>query len=169
MANLQNTTQGVFDRLPIWAKGIIVLGGAYVLYKVGKNLIGKTSLNENTRDVNQEIQGWSTQFQKDAKKAKPSLSLAGMKSIANSFFTAMDGYQTDEAAIYSGFRQMKNDADYSGVSAAFGKRTISSGYLNPVPNLSNASLIQALNDELDDDEKLTVNSILKKQGITYQI
>ena len=169
MANLQNTTQGVFDRLPIWAKGIIVLGGAYGLYRLAKYSISKTGLNPDVRDVNQEVQGWNSQFQQDSKKAKPTLSLANMKSIANSFFTAMDGYQTDEAAIYNGFRQMKNDADYSGVNAAFGKRTISSGKWNPAPNLSNASMIQALNDELDKDEKTIVNNILKSKKITYRI
>jgi len=162
------TGQGLWTRMPLWAKGIIVVGGVYVAYKLGKNLLSKTRFDPITRDSSQELDGWNNQYIRDNAQNKATLSPAEMKAIANSIFRAMDGYGTDEDSIISDVKKCKNNADWSGVNAAWGKRTISSGNWNPAPNLSNATLSEAITDEMSQYWKDEMNKHLSKVGITYR-
>ena len=164
-----STVNQIWKNLPLGVKGIILLGSGYLIYKSVNKIIAKTSFNADTRDVNQEVQGWNQQNQKDSRKVKPTMSMAALKSLSNKIFTAMDGYGTRDTQIESAFMQLKNNADFSGLMAAFGRRDISSGYLNPIPNLKNASLIQALNDELSSGVLADINKELNKKGITYTV
>lgn len=166
---VSSTGQGIWTRMPIWAKGLVVVGGAYVAYKVGKGLLGKTRLDPETRDSSQELDGWNDQFIKDNASQKATLSNAELKAMANSIFRAMDGYGTDEDSILSTIKKIKNNADWSGLNAAWGKRTISSGTWNPAPNLSNATLAEAITDELSQYWKDEFNKHLSKVGVKYRV
>lgn len=166
---ISKTTGGIWSALPLWGKGLILIGGAYAAYSIGKSLIGQTKIDPETRDSSQEEDGWNASLQQDSKQKAPTLSSTQMKSIANSMFRAMDGYGTDEEAIISLARQAKNNADWSGINAAWGKRTISSGAWNPSPDLRNATLGEALHDELSQYWKTKINQVLSSKGIKYRV
>jgi hypothetical protein len=77
--------------------------------------------------------------------------------------------QTDEAAIYSIMRKLKNNTDWLELNKAYGMRS----YYDPF-NLTyitgkEINLVKALQMELDTKEKNQVNYILKSKGITYRV
>ena len=155
--------------IPMWAKGLLLVAVGYGVYKLAKGALAKSRLTEAGRDTAQEADGWNQEYIRDAKNQPPTMSTTQMKAAANAIFTAMDGYGTDEAAVYNQFKKIKNNADYSGLNAAWGRRTISSGRFNPEPNLANATLLQALASELGDSEKAKCNKILASAGVKYRI
>lgn len=166
---VSSTGQGLWTRMPLWAKGLVVVGGGYLIYKFAKNTVGKTRLNPETRDAAQELDGWNKDFIEDSAQAEPTISSAGLKSMANTIHTAMDGYGTDEDAIMSQFYKVKNNADYSGLNVAWGKREISSGKWNPEPNLKNATLAQAVASEMSNYWRNKINSHLSKKGVKHRL
>lgn len=180
-----------FTGLPSWAQGVIAValvgGVAYLAYKLMK---APAKIKEG-QGARQEDRGWNQEFDKlnSNPATKATLSKAQMSGIANSLFTAMDGYGTDFPAIVGAFTQIKNDADFAGVNAAYGIREVSSGRLNPEPNLT-GTLAQALTSELganttitglaspiyglyqiahNDDQKTVINKILAKNKVKYKI
>lgn len=165
---MTTTTTNIWSQLPLIAKGVIILGGGFLAYRVVKNLIEKTKLDPTTRDSSQEQEGWNQSFIIDANVAKPSLTNTQLKSFANTIFRAMDGYGTDEDAIVAVFKNIKNNADFSGLNTAWGKREISSGRFNPSPNLKNATLAEAMTDELSRYWLDLINKDLSKKNIKYQ-
>lgn len=154
-----------FQGLPQWAQGVIavgILGGVgYLIYK-----LNQASKNKNQRE---EDRNWNKAFDtlNSNPKTKSNYSKEQLLSFANSIEQAMQGYGTDEAAISRVIRQMKNDADFAGLSAAFGVRTISTGALNPEPNFK-GTLSGALTNELSNAWVTSLNKALEKQGIKYR-
>ena len=127
-SEISSTTGGVWTRLPIWAKGVIVIGGGYLAYRGIKKVLGKTKLNETTRDDKQEVEGWYGSVTQDSAAKAPTLTKTQMKSIANKIEAALDGYGTRDVILKNIWKtSIMNDADFSGVNAAFGIRTIEAG------------------------------------------
>jgi hypothetical protein len=147
-------------------KIVMLVGGAIGLVVLYKALSGFVS-NQNGR---QEVQGASNELDRlnQSPATRQKMSPYQAEQTSNAMFTAMDGYGTNEDAIYVAFRQMKNNADFLAVSKAFGIRTISSGQWNVVNNMK-GTLTQCLQDELDSDERKKVNEILKARNIRFRI
>ena len=169
-SELSSTTGGVWTRLPFWAKGIIVVGGGYLAYKAIKKAIGKTKLDETTRDDKQEEEGWYTSSQQDAASKAPTLTKTQMKSIANKIEAALDGYGTRDLIIKNIFKnQIKNDADFSGVNAAFGIRTIEAGYGIGWASAPERGTLSKVIQEADNSTIEYINKQMKSKGIKYRI
>jgi len=161
-----------YTTLPPWAKGaiaVIVIGGialaGYKVYKMIKNVgSGKTQGDR------QEDRGWNQEFDNlnTNPSTKATLSKAQMLAFATTLFTAMDGYGTDEDTIVGVFKNVKNNADFAGISAAYGIRELSSGYLNPEPNYK-GGLSGALASELSQTWKDIINKDLASKKITYKV
>lgn len=147
-------------------KIVMLVGGAIGLVVLYKALSGFIS-NQNGR---QEVQGASDELDRLNQNPATRQKLSGYQAeqLSNAIFTAMDGYTTNEDAIYVAFRQMKNNADFLAVSKAFGIREVSSGQWNPASNMK-GTLTQCLQDELDSDERKKVNEILKARNIRFRI
>jgi hypothetical protein len=156
--------QKSFTGLPTWAKGIIgvaVVGVTiYALYKLKNTLSGdKESDNKEGRDVLNELE-------KESKKKQASYAPSQYKTFANTIETAGFDVGTDEAAIYSTFRKLKNNTDYLMFLNAWGQ-----------PNRKvyewgigrNMTLPQYLRYEMSDSEIKKVNEILASKGITYRV
>lgn len=155
-----------YTGLPGWAKGVIavaVVGG--IGYLVWKLIKAPGTLRDGMGN-RQEDRAWTNEAESLGQNA--TLSKAQLLSIANKLFAAMDGYGTDEAAIYEAFRQLKNDADFAGLQAAYGIRTISSGSWSVASDFD-GNLTAALTDELDSTERQKVNYILSTKKIKYRI
>ena len=169
-AAAKQTGGNIWTNLPIWAKGLIFVGGAFVAYKVGKNLLSKTRLDETTRDDKQEVDGWNNSFITDSSSKKPTLSKTQMKQMANKIEDCLDGYGTRDAQLISTFKKVKNNADFSGLNSAFGTRTIDAGW--GIGWASGAPVKGAMTkcmQEADNATLSTINKHLKKQGIKYEV
>lgn len=156
-----------FLGLPGWAKGLVavaVVGGVgYIGFKIYKKL------SNTDKGQKKEEKSWDKEAEalnKDP-KTKATISTQQLQSYANVLQTAMNGMTTNVGAITSVFNALKNDADFAGLTAAFGVRTINSGvYL--VPDFT-GTLAACLTDELSTSEKNDLNTILAKKGIKYRV
>lgn len=160
-----------FTTLPGWAKGVIavvIVGGvSFVAYKLYKGLKDKTS--GKAKGDRQEDRGWNKEFDKlnSNPSTKATMSQAQMLSYANSLHTAMDGLGTDEDAIIAVFKNVKNDADFAGLSAAYGTRVVNSGIWGFSDY--NGSLSGALTSELSLYWKDIINKNLASKKVTYRV
>jgi hypothetical protein len=161
-----------YSTLPPWAKGAIAVGVLAVIGVVGYTIYKKlkdTTSGKASGD-RQEDRGWNKEFDNlnTNPSTKATMSQAQMLAFATTLFTAMDGYGTDEDTIAGIFKQMKNNADFAGVSAAYGVRELSSGRMNPEPNYK-GGLSGALASELSQSWKDIINKDLASRKITYKV
>jgi len=167
MANQQ--ISNTFTQLPPWAKGVVVVGvlagAAYALHKIStlpKNIKeGKGSRDQENAEIKEQ-----QQLQQQGKKA--TLTKSQMASIANVVFNAVDGWGTDEDAIITQMKKIKNDLDYLGVSTAWGIREVSSGRFNPEPNFK-GTLAGALQNDLSNYWIRKINTDFYKKKMTYRV
>ena len=156
--------QQSFLGLPPWAKGIVavaVVGAVgYAIYKITQKFGGEEEQdNKEGKDVLNEIE-------QESKKKPASYAPSQYKTFANSIETAGFDLGTDEAAIYSTFRKLKNNTDYLMLLNAWGKpnRTVYEWGVG-----RKMSLPQYLRWEMSDTEVKKVNDILKSKNITYRV
>ena len=155
------------NKLPIEVRIALAVGIAggviYGLYKLF-TLPGRI---EEGKEGRQEDREWNRELERCA--GRNLLSKAQIDAYANKLFTAMDGYGTDEEAIYEVFRRIKSDCDYVALNAAYGNgREISSGSWSLESDFK-GNLTAALASELSSDERKRVNAILKSNKVNYTI
>lgn len=169
-SGVSSTGKGLWSAMPLWAKGIIVVGGAFVIYKVAKKTIGKTRLDENTRDDKQEVDGWNQDLINDSAEKKPTLSKTQMKQIANKIEHTLDGYGTRDYDLKMVFKNsIKNNADFAGVNAAFGVRTIEAGYGIGWASAPERGTMTQCMQEADSATLDYINKLMKQRGIKYRV
>jgi len=156
--------QKSFLGLPPWARGVVAIAvvGAvgYAVYKLTQKF-GET--DEADRKEDSEIQN---ELQIESNKKPASYADSQYRTFANTIETAGFDVGTDENAIYSTFRKLKNNTDYLKLLRAWGK-----------PNRKvyewgigrNMTLPQFIRWEMSDSEVKKVNDILSSRGITYRV
>jgi hypothetical protein len=164
MASTTKFAQQSFLDLPPWAKGIVavaaVVAAGIVIYKVTQKFgdVEEADKKEG-RDILDELA-------KEGKKKPASYADSQYKTFANTIETAGFDTGTDEEAIYSVFRKLKNNTDYLKLLNAWG-----------TPNRKvyewgigrNMTLPQFIHWEMNDIESRKVNQILASKGITYRV
>lgn len=90
--------------------------------------------------------------------------------FADQIFTAVDGAQTDEDAIYEVFNSMETYDDISQLIVAYGVREVSDpgGFGWWVGQKNQYNLAQSLRADLDSSELAKVNQILAQKEIKYK-
>jgi len=160
-----------FMSLPPWARAVVVVGGALAIYsivkKVGKGL-REYKEGEGSR---QEDRTWNQAFDELNSNAntRATLSKEQLLSMANTLQVAMDGRGTDEDAIYGVFYKLQNDADFAGLSAAFGRRTIKGGSGYFWDSDFTGTMVECLAEDMDSGERNWINMILKAKKIKYTV
>lgn len=169
-SEITGTTGSIWNSLPLGVKGIIILGGGYLAYKIGKNIYDKSRANPETRDDKQEEDGWNSSLIKDSANQKPTLSKTQMKQLANSLENMLDGYGSRDTSIKKLFKEnIKNDADFSGLNAAFGIRTIEAGRgFGWLAGHERGTLTQVI-QEADDTTLDYINKLFSQRGIKYRV
>ncbi len=154
--------------IPSWAQGVIAVASiaaiglaVYAIHRKIKNAKSLQGAKSEIDATNSAVNDLNKSGQ------KPTLTNLQLTSIANQIFTAVNGYQSDEASIYRAFANVKNDLDVVNLIKAFGIREISTGAGNPSPNLK-GTLSQVLTDELNSDEIKALNDMLARKGIKYR-
>jgi Holliday junction resolvasome RuvABC endonuclease subunit len=144
----------------------IVLGvliGGVIVYRLIKGIIKQKDNRDEVQEAYNELDK-TNQNPATAQK----ITKFQAEQYANTIFTAVDGWATDEVAIEKVFYRLSNNADFLAVSKAFGIRLISSGRFNPEPDYK-ATLTEALHIDMSSDEKKKLNDILIKKKIKYRI
>ena len=147
-------------------KILLVVGGvigAIIIIRALKGFTKKQDSREEVREAYNELEEMN-----ESPTTRQKITAFQAQQYANTIFGAMDGYGTDEVAINGVFYRIFNDADFLAVSKSFGIREISSGRFNPEPNMK-GTMTQCLHNELDWEERKTVNNILKKKKIRFRI
>lgn len=135
---------------------------SYLIYKGIKNAqLRKDSKKEAGDSVN-ELNNLIVQGK------KPTLNAAQTSAIANSLFSAMDGYGTNYDIIAKEFAKINNEVDLLSVAKSYGVRTLSSGNLNPEPNFT-GTLQNSLKEELSDPQLSAINGMLARKGILNRL
>ena len=97
---------------------------------------------------------------------KPSQYLTWADSLQGAFDPGwLDG--TDEETIYRIFKKLRSNNDWLELQKAYGTRDYSSNFTG-FPS-KKITLVKALNEELDGDEKKYVNLIFANRKITYRL
>lgn len=160
----ENFIKSSFTSLPSWSKGIISIGllvaVGYAVYKLSKKF------NPEERRQEEENKDISSEIEESIKKKPLSFPLSQYKSWANQIEVAGFGLGTDEDAVYSIFRKLKNDSDYLALQQAWGKPTRKT-YDWAVP--LDYTLSQFLRYEMSDTEIKKLNYILASKGIKYRV
>jgi len=138
----------------------------YLMFKKGGSLltsIKKFTGQATTEDINKS----TTEDIKELNKQgiKPTYYASQYVLFADKLYNAMitsNPFQgTDENAIYSVMRLMKNDVDINMLVKAFGTRRMEF-------SLKGGGLAAFLQDDLDTKEMATVNKILSNNKINYR-
>jgi hypothetical protein len=166
----QETTNGVWKSLPIWVKGVIIVGGGFLTYRVVNGIIKNSKLNPKTRDSKQEEEGWYTSASQDNATKPATLSKTQMKAISNKIHNIMDGYGTRDYDLVNVFKSIKNNADFSGVAAAYGIKELQPGYGTGwfLPSFK-GTMIECIQEDVSSSTIDTINKYLKSKGIKYTV
>lgn len=133
--------------------GVVSIIGVFVYRKFFKR----------TTDVQNEQQE-KDEIQKELDPTKLTYPKSNYYQMAQTIQVAGFDVGTDEEAIYSVFKRLKNNADFLALRQAWGKKKI---YDWGIPYIM--TLAQFLRWELDAKECGNINSILNSKGIKYSI
>ena len=164
-----------YKDLPPWAKGVVVVGGAVVVYLVGSRVyraVFPTETQRKNRELEKNIDSEISKLQGNGKKA--SFSDSNYNTFANTIYNSMrfavgDDYSTVEATL----KRMKNDLDVAKLIKAFG---LKQDYFFGLPTGDKMDLFTYLQKELGNEyggltnyRVKRINEDWSKKGISYQI
>jgi ABC-type bacteriocin/lantibiotic exporter with double-glycine peptidase domain len=141
--------------------GVVIAG--YIVYRLTKGVVKEKDNRSEVQEAYNELDKMN-----QTPQTAQTITKFQAEQYANTIFTAVDGWETDEDAIAKVFYRMKNNADFLAVSKAFGIRKISSGRFNPEPDYK-ATMTEAIHIDMDTDEKKRLNDILIKKKIKFRI
>jgi hypothetical protein len=164
-----------YKDLPPWAKGVVVVGGALVVYLVGSRVyraVFPTEAQRKNRELEKNIDNEISKMQSNGKKA--SFSDSNYNTFANTIYNSMrfavgDDYGTVESTL----KRMKNDLDVAKLIKAFG---LKQDYFFGLPTGDKMDLFTYIQKELGNEyggltnyRVKRINEDWSKKGISYQI
>jgi len=164
-----------YKDLPPWAKGVVVVGGAVVVYLVGSRVyraVFPTEAQRKNRELEKNIDSEISKLQGNGKKA--SYSDSNYNTFANTIYNSMrfavgDDYSTVESTL----KRMKNDLDVAKLIKAFG---VKQDYFFGLPTGDKMDLFTYIQKELGNEyggltnyRVKRINEDWSKKGISYQI
>ena len=164
-----------YKDLPPWAKGVVVVGGAVVVYLVGSRVyraVFPTEAQRKNRELEKNIDSEISKMQGNGKKA--SFSDSNYNTFANTIYNSMrfavgDDYGTVESTL----KRMKNDLDVAKLIKAFG---LKQDFFFGLPAGDKMDLFTYIQKELGNEyggltnyRVKRINEDWSKKGITYQI
>ena len=164
-----------YKDLPPWAKGVVVVGGAVVVYLVGSRVyraVFPTDAQRKNRELEKNIDSEISKMQGNGKKA--SFSDSNYNTFANTIYNSMrfaigDDYGTVESTL----KRMKNDLDVAKLIKAFG---LKQDFFFGLPAGDKMDLFTVVQKELGNEyggltnyRVKRINEDWSKKGILYQI
>lgn len=179
--NFFNKAYQGFRGLPMWAQGIIAVGGAAAVYFVGKGVIDRIKSQaqvakekETLKQVSKDLKGLlasgirksysDSQYKQWADNIEKQFAGCDFSpSIFQVDVPILGGYSGSGSYLHSVLKKMKNDADMLALVESFGLRTYDQcgpRIFGITGDFGPASLNQAVQDELDQDEINGLNNLL---------
>jgi hypothetical protein len=137
--------------------------GAIVIIRSLRGFTQKQDSREEVREAYNELEEMNNN-----PSTRQKITNFQAQQYANTLFSAMNGYGTDETSILGVFYKIYNDADFLAVSKSYGIREVSSGYLNPEPNMK-GTLTECLHSELDAEWRKKINKVLTTKKIRFRV
>jgi len=162
-----------YTELPQWAKGAVVVGGAAVIFLIGKKIYKYVFPSAEEKRQQQLTQNIESEIAKYEKIHKPSFPDSQYVLLSNTIHNSMkycagDDYGTVEATM----KRMKNDLDVAKLIKAFGVRN---DFCFGIPT-GEFDLFTYVRKELGNDyggltdyRVVRINDDWSKKGITYKI
>ena len=147
---MENKVYQYYKDLPPWAKGVVVVGGAVVVYLVGSRVyraVFPTEAQRKNRELEKNIDSEISKLQGNGKKA--SFSDSNYNTFANTIYNSMrfavgDDYSTVESTL----KRMKNDLDVAKLIKAFG---VKQDYFFGLPTGDKMDLFTYIQKELGNE------------------
>jgi hypothetical protein len=154
-----------YKGLPLYAQVAIGAGGIIIVYAAfskAKNLLSGTRAK-----MLQESKQADAELRKLALKGiRPSFPDSQYQAFSNKIVAAANDCGTDEDAIYTVFKALKNEADLQKLIASFGIRKYK-GCFSSYFGFEERSLGGLLTYELSDSEIKELNKILASKKINF--
>lgn len=178
----ENKLFKVYEELPGWAKGVVVIGGMAIAYAVGSTIYNRIKrisddadqqdkLNKVQEELNKQNQQGvkatytDVQFNNFADAAQNAFTNCRVPVIPCSTSLGVLCQSNSYREFYPIIEQLKNDADFLQLQKTFGVRTISKQfYCGGDIRMNLPTLVK---DHLNKYEIATINSTMKANGINY--
>lgn len=176
----------VYEGLPTWARGVVVVGGLAVTYIILSSVLKKlradaqkkkaeAALNQSRAELQQQIDtGVAASYQKSVYNGFADAiatqfdgcdpSLTGTFGIGND----VGNLSSSARKVYDTILELNNDRDWLELVDSFGTRTYDAcGWF--MGNEENMTLYSAISSELSADEIAFLNKTLKQRSINYTV
>jgi|SRR5271156_5770955 len=177
MAN-QSGAQVVYEGMPPWARGVIIVGSFVVVVYIGFVIYNSVTNANNEQTLNQAGTTAATDLKTlEAQGINPTYDQSQYETWCETIVEAIGGCTTDSSSILAIFQQMKNLADVLQLVGQFGIRSAQPcAFTAPVSyvkyllnsNSYQGSLPYMLQWALSALDKNTLNTYLSAQSINYQ-
>ena len=177
----------VYQELPQWAKGVVVVGGLVVTYIVGNTIYKRIKAFSDSADAQNKLRQLEDDLDKKLKQGQqPTFSSTQYNNFADSIQTLFEGcdyttpiipvptswilnvgWSNSGASLFNILYQFNNDVDFLALQKAFATRTISKGWYCG-GDYTNVTLSQAVNKQLNSQEIYAINKLLTQKNITYR-
>lgn len=179
--SLKNVTTKAYEgfkELPMWAKGVIAVGGIAVTYFAISGFVKRIKKDAQFKQDNKGAEIAAKELSDLEKRGvHPTLTSSQIDSLIQSLVESMNDCGTTEEKIYAVFKQLKNEADIRKLIADFSIR-----YYRPCVVSSPISYFKLLSDDhafgvglstwlnydLNSSEIAKINKILEGNKIKYQ-
>ena len=177
---MENKVLKIYDGLPSWAKGVVVVGGLAISYVVVSTIYKKiTSISDAVDEQRKQNQMADDLKKRVNEGQQPSYDDSQYNIFADEALVAFNYFRLDiiPCSTYFGivcqsnsFRELrpvieklKNDVDFLKLQQAFGKRTASKWYGDQTKSLPEFVRYQLNHYEIE-----RLNTIMSDNGLTYQ-
>jgi hypothetical protein len=186
---MKDKAYSYYKELPPWAKGVVIVGGLFVVYLAGNAILRKLKESKNARDAKDAVRNSEAEKRRlQSQGVRPSYPSSQYNTWANSIQQAFDGcdptgqlswgadsplgavsfWSTSGFKVAKIFAELKNDLDYLSLTTAWGIRTYDAcGWFTG--DVKDVDLAKAISDELTAREISNLNEILRKKGIKYKV
>lgn len=180
---MANKVYEIYNGLPQYAKGVVVIGGmilGYIGVKAASDAIKRAKEAKKAKD---RVKQFDLELGQTAKPSSypdsqyDSWASAIVSAFSGCDYTSVGGsvpivgywfYWSDSgAALWNIIDQLKNDADFLKLNKFFGVRTISKSILCG-GDYSGYDLTASVAAQLNQAERNGINSLLEKKGIKYR-
>lgn len=166
----------VYEELPGWAKGVVVVGGLAVGYLAVTSILKSIKAKKTEAQSKAEISQANTELNTQIQSGKgPTIQRSQAEVMSNAIVSAANDCGTDEKKIYAQFDKINNQADILLLVDVFGLRKKVRCPFSDDPRESffsadtpPMSLSAMVNSELDATQIATLNNKLQSKGITYK-
>lgn len=165
-----------YKELPPWARGVVVVGGAAIIYFTAKSIVDSINAKRSQAAQLKEIDNANNELIALRRKGiNPTLPQSNYEALSNSLVDAFNGCGTDFGKVKGIFDQLKNQADALFFVKTFGLRKKQRCLFSDDPRESfwsnftpPMSLSAHLASDLSSGDIATINKMLKAKNITLQ-